>query len=139
MHIITLNLVAEDSSLLKFRGGAMQAQTTFLCSFPCLKQHEVILPPPYTATLADREAPFERVRGNNAEPNNETILFRGDRVLNISKSQIFEADPDWNSSQKHPFGRKFRFGEAEIQSLKQTQIDLLAENPNRKEKKPIES
>jgi hypothetical protein len=94
MHIITLNLVAEDSSLLKSRGGAMQAQTTFLCSFICLKQLELILPSPDTATLVDREAPFDRVRGNKAEPNNETILFRTDRVLNTAKSQIFEADPD---------------------------------------------
>lgn len=76
----TLNLVAEDSSLPKFRGGATQAQTTFLCSFIRIKQHELILPALETATLADREKPLVAVRANDAEPDCKTIIFPPKRL-----------------------------------------------------------
>lgn len=75
MNKTTLNLVAEDSSLPKFRGGATQAQTTFLCSFIRIKEHEFILPELDKATLAEREKPLVTVRGDNAEPDCKTILL----------------------------------------------------------------
>lgn len=79
---ITLNWVAEESSLLKFRGGATQAQKTFLGSFLCLKQPELILPALETATTVDREARLGTIRGNKAEPDCKTMLSRSDQVTN---------------------------------------------------------
>jgi hypothetical protein len=57
----------------------------------------------------DREALFDRVKGNKAEPNNETRFFQNELVAGAEYCKIanFEADPDLNSSQKHLLKEKF--------------------------------
>lgn len=68
----TLEFTADDPSLLKYGGGAMQLQTTILLWSFFLQKNELCAS--RTATLRDLEEQLGTVNGKNTEPDIETMI-----------------------------------------------------------------